>query len=514
MNGEEMYLRLLAINAYKKVPLQRVLSFENAPVPLSLFTDEGCIMMTKKSDFLEKLEGLVRNETVPSVIEGVDCIVFDGMAIVQILQPPSGSKPTYQQMAANLWKYILSCSQGIQNVHVVFDRYVSNSLKTQTRQKRGETLGSAPVAIQQHMQIGDWKRLLTSGRSKGELTKLYTEYLTLRSHEVLVNDQVVFVAGGMGLKALRVTNMSVSFVESLHSDQEEADCRMLLHVAHASGLGANTVVVVSSNTDVFVLLVHHFSGLSVENLYIKTGRKGLHSDRARYIPVHSVVNALQPDERSILLPVFCITGCDTCSSFYGIGKKMVFQVLTKSASQLCDLAELGTQPVLLPQTKAAAVVFVGLLYGQSNCKSLNALRISLVLAKTKVKPRKLPPTNDSFMLHLLRCIYQLQIWGGALAPTSLPDPLDFGYTHDAQSGLFMPQMMTQAAAAPELLSDLVCVCSNSCDDECICCSNEQPCTEACDCKGSVADESTCHNLFTILANVESDDLFDEESLIT
>ena len=34
MNGEEMYLRLLAINSFKKVPLDRVLSFENAHVPL------------------------------------------------------------------------------------------------------------------------------------------------------------------------------------------------------------------------------------------------------------------------------------------------------------------------------------------------------------------------------------------------------------------------------------------------------------------------------------------------
>ena len=41
MNGEEMYLRLLAINAYNKVPLERVLAFENATMPLSLFCDNG-----------------------------------------------------------------------------------------------------------------------------------------------------------------------------------------------------------------------------------------------------------------------------------------------------------------------------------------------------------------------------------------------------------------------------------------------------------------------------------------
>ena len=31
MNGEEMYLRLLAINSYKKVPLERVLAYEMQP---------------------------------------------------------------------------------------------------------------------------------------------------------------------------------------------------------------------------------------------------------------------------------------------------------------------------------------------------------------------------------------------------------------------------------------------------------------------------------------------------
>ncbi|KAH3834577.1 hypothetical protein DPMN_107907 [Dreissena polymorpha] len=36
MNEGEMYERLLAVNSYNKMPLQRVLSFENAPVPLSL----------------------------------------------------------------------------------------------------------------------------------------------------------------------------------------------------------------------------------------------------------------------------------------------------------------------------------------------------------------------------------------------------------------------------------------------------------------------------------------------
>ena len=48
-----MYLRLLAINSFKKVPLERVMSFENAPVPLSLFDDNGKMVANKKSDFMK-----------------------------------------------------------------------------------------------------------------------------------------------------------------------------------------------------------------------------------------------------------------------------------------------------------------------------------------------------------------------------------------------------------------------------------------------------------------------------
>ena len=43
INVEVMYLRLLAMNAFKK-SLERVLSFENAPVPLSMFSDDGSMI--------------------------------------------------------------------------------------------------------------------------------------------------------------------------------------------------------------------------------------------------------------------------------------------------------------------------------------------------------------------------------------------------------------------------------------------------------------------------------------
>ena len=59
INGSIMFQRLFAINTFTKVPPDRVFSFENTTVPLSMFTDEGKMIQTKKSDFMKKLEELL-----------------------------------------------------------------------------------------------------------------------------------------------------------------------------------------------------------------------------------------------------------------------------------------------------------------------------------------------------------------------------------------------------------------------------------------------------------------------
>ena len=121
----------------------------------------------------------------------------------------------------------------VSTVHVVFDRYEPNSLKQQTRQKRGENTSSLVVAsMQNNMAIGDWKKILTSSKSKQELTKLNTKYLTENWHELLQDDVTVFVAGGTGEKALKGSNKVVSFEHlalfslRTESDNPDATCEL------------------------------------------------------------------------------------------------------------------------------------------------------------------------------------------------------------------------------------------------------------------------------------------------
>ena len=103
-------------------------------VPLSLFCNNGKMGTTKKSELLEKLEGLTEPETVLGIVKDVDSIVFDGMAIIKMLPvPTSAAIPTYDDMASLFWKHVLCVSESIPVVHVMFDKYLANILKTQTR---------------------------------------------------------------------------------------------------------------------------------------------------------------------------------------------------------------------------------------------------------------------------------------------------------------------------------------------------------------------------------------------
>lgn len=67
---------------------------------------------------------------------------------------------------------------------------------------------------------------------------------------MLKTSKEVYVSGGMEDKALRVSCDAVSFIDAIESKHEEADTRILLHLAHVTSPCVRKVVVVSPDTDV------------------------------------------------------------------------------------------------------------------------------------------------------------------------------------------------------------------------------------------------------------------------
>jgi hypothetical protein len=71
--------------------------------------------------------------------------------------------------------------------------------------------------------------------------------------------------------------------------------------------------------------------------------------------------------------------------------------------------------------------------------------------------------------------------------------------------------MTQSAAAPELLNEIICECEDDCDDISRCHQHWQPCTAACECGGLNFDceDRACVNPVTLDAIRNDEDQTDE-----
>ena len=119
----------------------------------------------------------------------------------------------------------------------------------------------------------------------------------------------------------------------LASTQEEADTRIILHALYSDKLYQENnvqgrIVVKSPDTDVLVLLVHYFPKMkNPSELWFQTGLITSTKDYRRYIPIHELCKSLSSVVCAILPADYALTGCDTTSSFFGIGKKSTLKAL-------------------------------------------------------------------------------------------------------------------------------------------------------------------------------------------
>ena len=145
------------------------------------------------------------------------------------------------------------------------------------------------------------------------------------------------------------------------STQEKADIRMVLHAGFADADFAargvqGTVVIRSPDTSVLVLAVNYFSKVAnTVKMWLETGTITSTTDKCRVVPVHSICAAVCPQFCNVRPAIHSLTGCDSVSSLFGIGKKTVFNVVTqKGVDHFMDLTTLGTSNKEAAQVEVAA----------------------------------------------------------------------------------------------------------------------------------------------------------------
>ena len=118
------------------------------------------------------------------------------------------------------------------------------------------------------------------------------------------------------------------------SSDHKADMRMLLHASDCTQ-DHQWIVVQSPDTDVAVLCVYACSAIYAQQLWFRTGVK----DKLCFLPVHRIAEKLGDDLYSLLPSFHALTGCDSTSALYQIGKRKAWKALAHTKDAYGDMAK-------------------------------------------------------------------------------------------------------------------------------------------------------------------------------
>jgi len=295
-NDAVLFSRLYIACQMRNSDLDEFFRHENQVFPPAL-SDAGNMHFGCKSDLLSCLDVLVPPVSVRPSIDG---LVIDGAVLVNMLKPNLGK--TFDDYACNVViPYIQSQLSHVQRIDIVWDRYDPKSLKGLTRVKRG--LGSRQQVTPMAPIPRNWHEFLRSNDNKTDLFMFLADRLC--HIEMPAGKHIVVTYDTTVLSSLPDYNTSHLSLCS----HEEADTRMLLHVADLVHNGCQKVMIRTVDTDVVVLAVAFAQNIPCSELWLSFGTGKNH----RYISAHELSATLGPD-RACALPMFhAFTGCDTVS---------------------------------------------------------------------------------------------------------------------------------------------------------------------------------------------------------
>lgn len=471
-NDCSLFSRLYIACQSRDGNLHEFFCHENQPWPPSL-SENGKLRQGTKSELTGCLESCLHVDARQDAPD-IDVVILDGAVVVNFLKPVAVK--TFDDYALKVFlPYVRSQLDRANRIDVVWDQYKPNSLKSQTRDKRGKGVrkrvnGSTNLPV-------NWQQFLRIDANKAELFSFLAQHITtIDATEEIVTTQgeEVYVSVQRDTSRLSPCN------------HEEADTRMILHVADAIHEGYKKILLRTVDTDVVVLAVAAAAKLSTISdleLWVAFGT-GKHF---RYIPVHEIAACIGP-QRSEALPLFhAYTGCDTVSSFAGRGKKTAWDVWKSYGDVTATFLGLSTGAEQVSDKDVAVLEhFTILLYDRtSSLTDIDEARFELFTKKGRTM-ETLPPTKAALVQHIKRAVYQGgHCWGHAtVAAPEMPSPENCGWTEPSN---WKPVWTTLPEAAVSSRELLRCGCKKGCRGRCACKKAALRCTALCQCGGGDCD---------------------------
>ena len=194
--------------------LDEFFRFENQACPPSLST-LGNLKHGTKSDLMDCLEGCVLpTDKTPDT----DVIILHGAAIVNMLRPIDTR--TFDDYAQKVFiPFLEKQLQHASRVDIVWDQYIDNSLKSQTRSERGKGIRRRVRGVNR-IPV-NWQQFLRTDENKTELFCFLAQYAQKMTSEKQVISTFLQEV---------LCNYSRDTQELAPCNHEEADTRIFVHM--------------------------------------------------------------------------------------------------------------------------------------------------------------------------------------------------------------------------------------------------------------------------------------------
>ena len=476
-----IYTRVGELRESRNINMCKSLAHELAYVPTSAFKENGEMRLCTTKSYMKKK---LQVEHTSRGVSEPDATILDGCAIFWIIHWPAAGENT-SDYAESVLQYVIdllsSCA-----VYMIFDKYFKPSIKGQTRAKRGSADGCSRYhVLTLTSELPPQTTVLNNSENKAQLIELVCQYIRNNRHRLPLGHTLVLTSHSS--VPVELTCEIEIPRNDLKNTHEEADSIIIHQMLYIAEIGADTIRVICADTDVFLLLMYAYekhelscsltmkdpvSGRTVCD--IKASAKKHQGMTDQYVRAH------------------VLSGCDTVSQFFGIGKGKVLKVIRDGLR----LNKLGVLDSDMNDVYKEAEQFMLACYGATKSENMSAARYDIWLSKLSKKNlsaapqlKSLPPTSEAFGEHVKRAHFQASHFLASDKPNPPEiNPVEFGWAYDERSKCYDPiTLPPDVAPAPvEVLQMIRCGCASErpCQNgKCSCYGAHVKCSVFCACRG-------------------------------
>ena len=250
-------------------------------------------------------------------------------------------------------------------------------------------------------------------------------------------------------------------------------------------LDLNQLVVIGNDSDLIILILHKFNVETMKDIIVHSKQRIMSIKRLK-------MDLSEKSQKSTgtLLFIHAISGCDTCSSPLGIGKKGIVSKIPKLQEKaFVFMNENEEKERMMIAGEEAMCILYGINHDSLDQGRAERYRERVSTGTKALEIQQLPPTSNACQQHSLRVYLQVQEWLGNILP-----PTEYGWEERtcATTGKksLRPIRMTKAAAPSELLKIIRCGCTQNV------CTNKR-----CSCyKAGLKYSTACRNCKDILCH--------------